>query len=73
MIYISCPTCYKLLGSKVIEYEKSKKLICTNPTLTSEEIDIELQKLVINCGLTRYCCKMRVMTCVDLIDKISSK
>ena len=72
MLYMSCPTCGYFLGQKTIEYEKGKHNICSNPKLTSEEKEAELSKLLLNLGLRRYCCKMRMMSYKDIVQFIQA-
>ena len=70
MIYASCPTCGFLLASKAEEYEKKKNEICQNPKLDKEQQGEEIQKLIQGLGIRRYCCKMRLMTCKDIVEDI---
>ena len=70
MIIATCPTCGFLLASKAIEYEKEKKEICQNPKLSKEEQEKEIQKLIQGLGLRRYCCRMRLFTCLDIVEDI---
>ena len=71
MLYMSCPTCNKFLGQKVIEYEKGKDNICKNPNLSAEDKEIELTKLLLSLKLRRYCCKMRMMSYKDIVQFIN--
>lgn len=70
MLYIICPTCGFFLGQVTCEYEENKKKICNNPQLSSEEKDSELSKLLLGLKLPRPCCKMRVMSYVDIVNLI---
>ena len=70
MIYAACPTCGFLLASKSEEYEKKKNEICQNPKLNKEEQEKEIQKVIQGLGIRRYCCRMRLMTCVDIVEDI---
>lgn len=70
MIYITCPTCGFFIGSKTIEYETKKAEICSNPNLSSEEQADEIQKLIKSLNIRRYCCKMRIMTCKDIVEDV---
>ena len=70
MIYITCPTCGFFIGSKTIEFETKKEEICSNNSLSEEEQAIEIQKLIKGLGLRRYCCRMRMMTCKDIVQDI---
>jgi len=70
MLYLVCPTCGYLLGKKTIEYENKKKIISLNPELTDEDKENEISKLLLSLNIRRYCCKMRMMTYVNIIDVI---
>lgn len=70
MLYMICPTCGYFLGQKVLEYEKGKDNICKNPSLSSEEKEHELTKLLLSLSLRRYCCKMRMMSYKDIVQDI---
>ena len=70
MIYATCPTCGFLLASVSEKYETKKKEICDNPKLSAEDQEKEIQKLIQSLGIRRYCCKMRLMTCKDLVQDI---
>ena len=70
MIYATCPTCGYCLATKAVTYENEKNKICNNPNLSEEEQGIEISKLIKNLGLRRYCCKMRIMTCKDIVQDI---
>lgn len=70
MIYPTCPTCGYPIASKVLYYETEKDKICNNPNLSEEEQGEEISKLIKSLGLRRYCCKMRVMTCKDIVKDI---
>ena len=74
MIYMTCPTCGYFLGQKILNYEKEKENICSNPMLSTEEKDKEISKLILSLNLRRYCCRMRIMTYKDVVqDMISVK
>ena len=70
MIYITCPTCGYFIGSKTVEFEEKKQKICDNVKYTQEEKEVEIQKLIKNIGLRRYCCRMRLMTAKDIVQDI---
>ena len=70
MIYSTCPTCGYCIAPKALEYEKKKEKICNNPNLSEEEQGVEISKLINSLGLRRYCCKMRIMTCKDIVKDI---
>lgn len=66
MLYMTCPTCGYFLGQITTQYEEAKESICSNPDLSQEKKEEELQKVLLSLKLRRYCCKMRVMTFKDL-------
>jgi len=70
MIYSSCPTCGFFIGNIVQEYEENKNKICSNQKLSEEEQQKEVSKLLKNLKVRRYCCRMRVMTCKDMVQEI---
>jgi DNA-directed RNA polymerase subunit N (RpoN/RPB10) len=70
MLYITCPTCGYFLAQITIEYEEQKEKICSNPDLSTEEKNKKLSELILNLGLRRYCCKMRVMSYKNLVEYV---
>ena len=70
MIYASCPTCGYLIALKATEYETKKNEIYQNPKLNKEEQEEEIKKLIQSLGIRRYCCKMRLFTCKDIVQDI---
>lgn len=70
MIYSSCPTCYFFIGNLVEEYEKKKDKICSNVNLSEEEQESEISKLLTSLKIRRYCCRMRIMTCKNMVEEI---
>lgn len=70
MIYITCPTCGYFLGKKTIEWETKSKQICNNPDLTIEEKAKRKTDLLMSLNLRRYCCKMRMMSCKDIVTDV---
>tara|TARA_A100001015_G_C14694575_1_gene595789 strand:+ start:134 stop:361 length:228 start_codon:yes stop_codon:yes gene_type:complete len=70
MIYSSCPTCGYFIGNIVEKYETEKIKICNNIKLTEKEQEKEIQKVFGQLGLRRYCCKMRVMSCKNMVEEI---
>ena len=71
MIYATCPTCGFLIASKAEEYEIKKKEICEDPNNTKEMQENKIQELIKSLKIRRYCCKMRLMTCKDLVQDIT--
>ena len=72
MIYSSCPTCGFFLGNINENYEKEKEKISNDNKLSVEEKNNEISKLLRNLKIRRYCCRMRIMTCKNLVDEILS-
>ena len=70
MIYSTCPTCGFFIGNVINEYEIEKEKICSNTKLSDEEQQNEISKLLKKLKVRRYCCRMRVMTCKDLVKEI---
>ena len=70
MIYSSCPTCGFFLGNINENYEKEKEKINSNEKLSEEEKNNEISKLLRNLKIRRYCCRMRIMTCKNIVDEI---
>jgi DNA-directed RNA polymerase subunit N (RpoN/RPB10) len=70
MLYSVCPTCGYFLANKIVNFEKSKEDICNNPSLTDEDKEKQLSKLVLSLKLKRPCCIMRFMTYKDLVQDI---
>ena len=72
MIYSTCPTCGFFIGNIVNSFEIEKEKICSNSKLSDDEQQNEISKLLKNLKVRRYCCRMRIMTCKDLVKEILS-
>lgn len=70
MLYFKCPTCRTLLANKQLIFEKELEKICNNNQLTEKQKDEEKMKLLDRLELKRYCCRMRMLTYVKLIEII---
>jgi len=70
MLYKTCPTCGYFLGEKTYEWETKSSEICDNPNLSDEEKANKKQELLLSLGLKRYCCKMRMISYVKLVNII---
>ncbi len=70
MIYSSCPTCGFFIGNLVEDFEKSKNEICSDIKVTEEEQEQKISQLLKNLKVRRYCCRMRLMTCKDMVEEI---
>jgi DNA-directed RNA polymerase subunit N (RpoN/RPB10) len=68
MLYSKCPTCNKLFADIVLVYEDEMKKICNNPKLTSKQKDEAKEKLINSLGLDRYCCRMRIISYIDMAE-----
>ena len=67
MIYLSCPTCGFFLGSKTIEFETKKTVICNNPDLDEQQQSDAISELVLSLNIKRYCCRMRLISTKDIV------
>lgn len=72
MIYSTCPTCGFFIGNIVNQFEQDKKKVCSNESLSEEEQQTEISKLLKDLKVRRYCCRMRIMTSKDLVEEILS-
>lgn len=70
MLYPKCPSCKTILANKQVPYEEKMDKICGNVKLSNEEKDIAKRKVLDELEIKRYCCRMRVMGYVRLIDEI---
>ena len=66
MIYIDCPTCGTCLSSKIEEYEKRKEELYNDVEISDAQKKKESKKLLDGLKLHRYCCRMRMITYVDI-------
>ena len=70
MIYSSCPTCGFFIGNVSENYENEKEKISNNVKLSQEQKNNEISKLLRSLKIRRYCCRMRIMTCKNIVDEI---
>jgi len=70
MLYPRCPTCKTYLSNKQLLFEEMMRKICNDKSLTEEEKDIEKMKVPSKLLLTRYCCRMRILTYIDEINTV---
>ena len=70
MIYSTCPTCGFFIGNLVTDFENEKDSICSNNQISEEEQEKLISNLVKNLKVRRYCCKMRIMTCKNMVEEI---
>ena len=66
MLYPVCPTCQNLLADKQLKYEEGLQKICNNENLNDKQKQKKKEKLLDDLGLERYCCRMRMISYIDL-------
>ncbi len=69
MLYLRCPTCRTLMGDKELYYERELEKICAS-SLRKGEANKAKEQLVNSTALEKPCCRMRILTCVKLIELI---
>ena len=69
MLYPICPTCGVLLAAIEIPFLQKKKIIVNDASLSDEEKEKRISKLVCK-YVDKYCCRVRLLTFVDLIEII---
>ncbi len=67
MLYPVCPTCQNLLADKQLRYEDELEKICNDKKLNSDQQQEQKKKLLDDLGLSRYCCRMRMISYVDQV------
>ena len=80
MVYIICPTCGYLLGTKQLIYETEMDKLCkkhnadydmlSKGLLDNNKEFKDARKKIINSLCERYCCKMRMLTYIDVVPLI---
>ena len=70
MIYSTCPTCGFFIGNVINEFEEAKNKICSTHNITDEEQQEEISKVLKKLKIRRYCCRMRIMSCKDMVQEI---
>ena len=71
MLSTVCPTCGFLFADKEIEFEEKLNIICNNKdNLSKDEINNKITILLDNLNINRYCCRMRIITYIDLAKHI---
>lgn len=66
MLYPKCPTCGFLLADKEQTYYSELDKIMTDESKTFDEKEVARGKLMTRLGITKMCCRMRVMGDVRL-------
>lgn len=69
MLYPRCPTCGTVLSNKQLPYEKEMAKICSSNMSEREIRDAKMQ-LLDDLQLKNYCCRMRMLGYVSLIQII---
>jgi DNA-directed RNA polymerase subunit N (RpoN/RPB10) len=64
MLYVTCPTCKRLLGHLQIQYETEVEKIMNNPKLSDEQRENKKEEFAKKL-VDRYCCRMRIITYTD--------
>ena len=71
IIPIRCFTCNNILGNKWNKFEKESNIIKSNNNLTDEEKTKQMINLLGNdLKLKRYCCRMILISTVDMTEII---
>ena len=70
MLYFKCPTCKTILANKQIPFEKGLEQIEKNTKLSEHDKDLAKRELLDDLQVERYCCRMRMLTYVKLIEII---
>lgn len=70
-VYIKCPSCGRLLADKELIFEEGIKKINLE-VLNENEREKKIMDLVESLEIPKnnYCCKMRIMTYVDLYNVV---
>lgn len=70
-VYIKCPSCGRLLADKEMIFEEGIKKI-NSEVLNEDEREKKIMDLVDSLEIPKnnYCCKMRIMTYVDLYNVV---
>lgn len=70
MLYSVCPTCAFLLADKELIFESKLEEIEQNKSLSESDKQQEVEKLLNELGVKRYCCRMRMISYIDLVNLI---
>ena len=61
MLQVDCPSCGMLFADKDIPWNREKRRVETDASLTAKEKKIKLAKKLDELGLQNYCCRMRFL------------
>ena len=67
MIVPVCPSCNRFLADKEIPFKKGMETICNNKSLSEKQKMSQKKKLLDDLGLSRYCCRTRVISNLDQV------
>ena len=70
MIYLKCQTCATVLGNREIKYEKGLEKIMNDSNISDDKKRQLKTELLNSLGLKNPCCKMRIMSYIQLTDII---
>ena len=80
MLFMICPTCGEPLGNKELEYISEMKKVCdsmgvnddiiSQGNLDKDENYIKKKSKIVNELLANPCCKVRMMTYIDLVQLV---
>ena len=70
MLYIVCPTCGEFLGMRQIPFEDEILKICNMNGISEEKKNELKSELPTKLGLTRYCCRMRLISYIPKVTLI---
>jgi DNA-directed RNA polymerase subunit N (RpoN/RPB10) len=66
MLIPACPSCGKNFAKIQLPFEEGKNKICGNNKLTQDEKNKLISKLLDELKVKKWCCRMRVISYVDL-------
>lgn len=70
MLYFRCPTCKTILANKQLPYEEELEKICNDKKSTEKEKNDKKMNLLDKLEIRRLCCRMRMLTYINLIETI---
>lgn len=70
MLYTNCPTCGTIFADKELKFEEGINIINCKKNKNDTKNKNEVGKLLDDLKITNYCCRMRFITYIDLINTI---
>ena len=69
MLYAVCPTCGFLFADKEVEFDERLSKICKNSEniIHNNEINDKITLLLDDLNIKRYCCRMRIVSYINLV------